>query len=64
MFELKDKKGTSIDLYFGPSAPPGKEDVWIKTIPKKGWFSYFRIYGPEAPAFNGNWKVGDFELVK
>jgi hypothetical protein len=30
----------------------------------KGWFTYFRIYGPEAPAFDGSWKPGDFEEVK
>ena len=62
--ELKGKTGSSVDLYFGPSAPSGKEDVWIKTIPNVGWFTYFRIYGPEAPAFNGSWKPGDFEEVK
>jgi len=64
MFELKGKEGSSIDLYFGPIAPVGKEDVWIKTIPNKGWFTYFRIYGPEGPAFDGTWKPGDFEEVK
>lgn len=64
MFELKDKTGSSIDLFFGPTAPAGKEGVWIKTIPNKGWFTYFRIYGPEAPAFDGSWKPGDFEEVK
>jgi hypothetical protein len=30
----------------------------------KGWFAYFRIYGPEKPAFDGSWKPGDFEEVK
>jgi len=65
MFELKDKiGGSSVDLYFGPKAPAGKEGQWIKTIPGKGWFAYIRIYGPEAAAFNGSWKPGDFEEVK
>lgn len=64
MFELKGKTGSSIDLYFGPQAPAGKEDVWIKTIPGKGWFTYFRIYGPEMAAFDGSWKPGDFEEIK
>lgn len=64
MFELKSKNGNSIDLYFGPKAPAGKEDVWIQTIPNQGWFTYFRIYGPEAGAFNGSWKPGDFEEIK
>jgi len=34
------------------------------TIPGKGWFVYFRIYGPRAPAFDGSWKPGDFEKVQ
>jgi hypothetical protein len=61
LFELKDVSGDSIDLYFGPTAPAGQEGRWIKTIPGKGWFVYFRIYGPEHPAFDGSWKPGDFE---
>ena len=65
LFELKDLGDASkVDLYFGPKAPPGKEDRWIQTIPGKGWFTYFRIYGPQKPAFDGSWKPGDFEEVK
>jgi hypothetical protein len=64
LFELRDVSGASADLYFGPQAPAGHEDRWIKTIPGKGWFVYFRIYGPEQPAFDGSWKPGDFEEVK
>jgi hypothetical protein len=64
LFELKDLGGAkSVDLYFGPTAPAGQEGRWIKTIPGKGWFAYFRIYGPEKPAFDGSWKPGDFEQV-
>ncbi len=65
MFELKDVDKTQpVDLYFGPTAPEGKEKQWIKTIPGKGWFVYMRIYGPQEAAFNGPWKPGDFEEVK
>jgi hypothetical protein len=65
LFELNDKAGDkSVDLHFGPKAPAGKEGQWIKTIPGKGWFVYFRIYGPEQAAFDGTWKPGDFEEVK
>jgi hypothetical protein len=65
LVELKDvpKTGTT-DLYFGPSAPAGKEGQWIKTIPDRGWFVYLRLYGPEGPAFDGGWRPGDFEEVK
>lgn len=64
MHELKGLTGNSVDLFFGPAAPAGKENFWIKTMANKGWFSYFRIYGPEGPAFDGSWKPGDFEEVK
>ena len=54
----------TIDLYLGPKAPAGKEDQWIKTIPGKGWFVYFRIYGPEAAALDGTWKLNNIVEVK
>jgi hypothetical protein len=63
MFEVQDATGASIALFFGPTAPAGQEGRWIKTIPGKGWFVYFRIYGPEAAAFDGSWKPGDFERI-
>jgi hypothetical protein len=64
-FELKDTaEEKSIELYFGPKAPKGKEGRWIQTTPGKGWFAYFRIYGPKKEAFDGSWKPGDFEVVK
>jgi hypothetical protein len=49
----------SVDLYFGPSAPEGKESNWVQTIPGKHWFSYFRFYGPLQPYFDRTWKLGD-----
>jgi hypothetical protein len=65
LFELRDTGAEkSVDLYFGPKAPAGREGLWIQTIPGRGWFSYFRIYGPQEAAFNGSWKPGDFEEVK
>lgn len=65
MFELKDTHSDgSLDLYFGPMAPTGKETRWIQTTPGRGWFAYFRIYGPTEPAFDGSWKPGDLEEVK
>jgi hypothetical protein len=65
LFELKDLgDAKSVDLFFGPTAPAGQEVRWIQTTPGKGWFTYFRIYGPEQTAFDGTWKPGDFEEVK
>jgi hypothetical protein len=46
-----------------PSGPEGAEGRWIKTIPGRGWFVYVRIYGPEQPAFEGSWRLPDFEVA-
>ncbi|HJZ90923.1 MAG TPA: hypothetical protein VKE40_08625 [Gemmataceae bacterium] len=44
--------------------PAGMEARWLQTIPGRDWFAYFRIYGPQGPAFDGSWKPGDFEELK
>lgn len=53
----------SIDLYFGPKAPKGKEANWIQTVPKKGWFCLLRLYSPLEPWFDKTWRPGEIELV-
>ena len=55
---------SSVDLYFGPKAPAGKEANWTQTVPGKNWFAYLRMYGPLEPYFDKTWKPGEFELVK
>jgi hypothetical protein len=54
----------SVDVYFGPMAPAGKQPNWIQTIPGKGWFAYFRFYGPTEPFFDKSWGLPDFERLK
>jgi hypothetical protein len=54
----------SVDLYFGPQPPAGKPAKnWIKTLPKKGWFTYFRLYAPTQPYFDKTWVLPDVEKV-
>ena len=61
MLELADAPTDGpVELHFGPTPPPEGEDRWIKTIHGKGWFVYFRIYGPDRPAFDGSWQLPDF----
>ncbi len=61
LFELRSALGSSkLSLYFGPSAPAGKEGQWIKTVPGKGWFSHLRLYGPQLSAFDGSFKPSDY----
>ncbi len=53
----------SVDVYFGPKAPEGKEANWIQTVPGKGWFTYFRFYGPTEPFFDKSWSLPDFAKI-
>jgi hypothetical protein len=55
---------SSVDVWFGPTAPKGHEANWVQTVPGKGWNALFRLYGPLQPWFDKTWKPGDFELVK
>lgn len=54
----------SVDVYFGPTAPEGFEKNWVQTIPGKGWFSYFRLFGPTEPYFDKTWVLPNIEILK
>jgi hypothetical protein len=54
----------SVDVYFGPEAPVGKENNWIQTIPGKGWFIMLRIYGPLEAWFDKTWQPGEIENIQ
>ncbi len=51
----------STDLFFGPTAPAGRERNWLATVPGKGYFAVLRLYGPTAAAIDKSWKPGDIE---
>ena len=53
----------SVDLWFGPEAPEGKEGNWAQTVPGKGWFVLLRLYGPGESWFDKTWRPGEIELV-
>jgi hypothetical protein len=53
----------SIDLYFGPKAPAGKEANWLQTVPGKGWFCLLRLYSPTEAWYDKTWRPGEIELV-
>jgi hypothetical protein len=54
----------SVDVYFGPTAPEGKESNWLPTDPKRRFFLLFRAYGPEPGIFDVNsFQLNDIELV-
>lgn len=60
---LVNKDG-SVDVYFGPKAPVGKEQNWVQTVPGKGWNTLLRLYGPLEPFYKKTWRPGEIELVE
>lgn len=61
--DLAKNADGSVDVYFGPEAPADKEANWVQTLPGKGWFAYFRFYGPTEPFFDKSWALPDLEKV-
>ncbi len=54
----------SVDIYFGAKAPTGKEANWIASVPGKGFFVIFRLYGPLEPWYDRSWRLGEPELLQ
>jgi hypothetical protein len=52
----------SVDLYFGPTRPANATN-WIQTNPGKGYFHYFRFYGPLQAYFDKTWQLNDIEPI-
>ena len=61
--KLVENSDGSVDLYFAPKAPEGKESNWIQTVPGKGWYPILRLYGPLQPWFDKTWRPGEIEVV-
>lgn len=53
----------SVDIFFGPKAPAGKEANWVPTDPKRGFELMFRVYGPKKEFFEKTWVLSDVERV-
>jgi hypothetical protein len=53
----------SVDIYFGPSAPPAKESNWVPTKSQGEFEVLFRFYGPEKSLFEKKWRLPDIEKV-
>lgn len=51
----------SVELFFGPKAPAGKEANWVPTQAGRGWEVMMRFYGPQKPLFDKTWRLPDVE---
>ncbi len=54
----------SVDLFFGPNAPEGKEPNWIQTNEGESFFVYLRLYGPEQAYIDQTFPMNKIEQVK
>ena len=61
---LQKNSDGSVDIYFGPKAPEGKQSNWVPTSTEGKFEVLFRLYGPEKPFFDKTWKLPDIEKVK
>lgn len=60
---LQKNADGSVDLYFGPKAPTGKDSNWIPTSADGRFEVLFRLYGPQKPLFDKTWKLSDIEKM-
>jgi hypothetical protein len=60
---VKANPDGSTDIYFGPTAPEGKEDNWLQTVPGKGWWTILRLYNPLQPFFDKTWRPSEIEPI-
>ena len=58
---LQKNADGSVDVYFGPKAPNGKEANWVPTDPARKFELLFRLYGPEKEFFEKKWVLPDVE---
>jgi hypothetical protein len=59
--EIQKNADGSTDIYFGPSAPAGKESNWVPTDPARQFELLFRHYAPTKPLFDKTWTLPDVE---
>jgi hypothetical protein len=59
--EMQKNADGSVDVYFGPTAPAGKDSNWVPTKPGRGFELMFRAYAPTKAFFEKTWMLPDIE---
>ena len=62
--EVQKNADGSVDVYFGPKPPEGKESNWVPTISGRRFEVLFRLYGPDKPLFDKTWILPDIQAAK
>ena len=55
----KKNSDGSVDIYFGPKAPRGKDSNWVPTDPQREFELMFRLYAPKKGFFDKKRDHGD-----
>jgi hypothetical protein len=61
--ELQKNADGSIDIYFGPKPPTGKEANWVPTDRARKFELMTRFYAPKKEFFDKVWKLPDVEKM-
>lgn len=61
---LQQNADGTVDIYFGPRPPAGRDSNWLATRSGGRFEVMFRAYGPEKAFFEKTWKLPDIETVK
>ena len=54
----------SYDVYFGPEAPEGFENNWVKTNEDDGFFVFMRFYSPTEAYYDKSWQLPMIEKIE
>jgi len=60
---IQKNENGSVDIYFGPQAPSGKESNWVPTSVDGEFEVLFRLYSPEKAFADKTWKLPDIEKI-
>ena len=61
--ELQKNADGSVDVYFGPAAPAGKDANWVPTDPARKFELMFRAYAPTKAPVRKSWVLSDVEKI-
>ena len=62
--DLMQNEDGSYDVYFGPEAPEGFENNWVKTNEGDGFFVYMRFYSPTEAYYDKSWQLPMIEKIE
>lgn len=62
--DLIQNEDGSYDVYFGPEAPEGFENNWVKTNEGDGFFVYMRFYSPTEAYYDKSWQLPMIEKIE